>query len=214
MSDLKLTSQSIVLVEEKFQGKMPIGQFSGQVTNPFNNLANSQFLTALMKIVFGKKIIFSSPIKDENTPQRIFNFENNVQFIYDSFPPKFIAKYNTDAYNIDTIKKIFKEIIDDETTKSSIYAVGVNFEFFDSEDNIDTKNLLADKTKDGVLSTNISLQYNDMQITIADAVKDGVDGIYFNVNYHNIVEDCDNIIDIINKNLITQAVEKIESIIK
>jgi hypothetical protein len=219
MSDTKIISNSIVFIDDTFS-KLKLPQQNQQIIidNPFDELANANFLKMLVKSVLNDEENFKYDITKSNPTQKTaFNF-GNLNFGHSSFPPKFSIEIKDDKN--DKTKSIATYILDNvENLKDKIKAVGVNYAFFLPDE--------KKSVKDSLLKDNISSEFDGMSIAlsnniddnttlnlrVADAVIEGEKGFYCDANFNNnINEDSDNIEDIIKKDFLEIARKKINKI--
>jgi hypothetical protein len=52
-----------------------------------------------------------------------------------------------------------------------------------------------------------------MNLQVADAVIDGINGLYLNANFHNVISNLEQIEGVMNKNFLDIAREKIKKLL-
>ena len=222
MSNAKLISHAFVLVDNIFNGQIPLGQSNIQfqaIQNPFQELASAGLLKRVVKEVMNKslgcKITEMPPV---NPMTKSFDFDNVLIFGYDVFPPKFSVQFNTDSEKTEILQQIFQEIVD-ENVRQKIGAIGVNFELFTpNEDNKAKDILLNNNAKKDLKALSISLSYMidgcNMNLQVADAVRDGINGLYLNANFHNAISDIEQIEGVMSRNFLDIAKGKIKDLLR
>jgi hypothetical protein len=77
--------------------------------------------------------------------------------------------------------------------------------------------LLNDKAKKDLSALSVSLSYVidgcNMNLQIADAARDGINGLYLNANFHNVISDIEQIEGVMGKNFLDIAQGKIEKLL-
>lgn len=219
MNNLKLISHSFVLVDNIFNGQIPLGQPNIQfqaTQNPFQELASSGLLKRVVKEVINESLKCKITDISQINTTKSFDFDNVLIFDYDVFPPKFSVQFNTDSEKTEILQKIFQEIVD-ENVRQKIGAIGVNFELFvANQDNKVKDVLLNDKAKKDLSAVSVSLSYVidgcNMNLQIADATRDGINGLYLNANFHNAISDIEQIEVVMGKNFLDIANKKINEL--
>ena len=221
MRNAKLISHAFVLVDNIFNGQISLSQPNIQfqaTQKPFQELASAGLLKRVVKEVMNKslgcKITEMPPV---NPMTKSFDFDNVLIFGYDVFPPRFSVQFNTDSEKTEILQQIFQEIVD-ENVKQKIGAIGVNFELFvPNQDNKVKDVLLNDKAKKDLSALSVSLSYVidgcNMNLQIADAARDGINGLYLNANFHNVISDIEQIEGVMGKNFLDIAQGKIEKLL-
>jgi hypothetical protein len=216
MSELRTLSHSVVLVDKVFSSlKLKPNQTAQiQIQNPFTNLAN---LLAL-KSVFKKPVVelpFGNPFHRE--------FEaGNFAVIYDQFPPRFeIKDKNPDIKNLNLVRDIASELITFSEVEKDAGALGINYEMFLAEDNLDLRKfLLKQDIAEGFTSLSATPVFKvdevtTLNLTIAAAINDdNKDGIFFGVNFHTTLDGSRKISDILKDDFYKIAKEKIKMVFK
>lgn len=219
MSNIKIISNSIVFLDDTFD-KLKLPQQNQQivVNNPFDELANVNYLKMLVKSTIGEDENFKyNPNKSNPQQKTDFDFGKLV-FRHSPFPPKFSMEIKDDKN--EQTKSIAEYIITNvEGLKDKIKAIGVNYAFFLPDD--------AKSVKDSLLKDSISSEFDGMSIAlssniddnttlnlrVADAIIEDEKGFYCDANFHNnINEDNDSIDDIIKKDFLDIARKKINKI--
>ena len=211
MSNAKLISRAFVLVSQ------PNIQFQA-TQNPFQELASAGLLKRVVKEVMGNSLGCKiTEMLLTNPMTKSFDFDNVLIFTYDVFPPRFSIQLNTDSEKTEILQKIFQEIVD-ENVKQKIGAIGVNFELFTpNEDNKVKDILLNNNAKKDLKALSISFSYVidgcNINLQVADAVIDGINGLYLNANFHNEILDLEQIEEVISKNFLDIARGKIKELL-
>lgn len=221
MSKAKVISHAFVLVDNVYNGQIPVGQINIQlqtIQNPFQELASAGLLKRVVKEVIDKPLVCKiTEMPPVNPMAKSFDFENMLIFGYDAFPPKFSVQLNTDSDKTEILQKIFQELVD-ENIKQKIGAIGVNFELFvPHQDSKAQDVLLNDKAKKDLNALSVSLSYIidncNMNLQIADAVREEVSGLYLNANFHNTVSDINQIEGIMSTDFLAIAQKKIKDLL-
>jgi hypothetical protein len=179
MTELQLLSKSIVLVQAK------------QVTyNPFQKLCNEIMLMSIINKVTGLVIKPSINITNPNEPRFIFE---DIIFQFYLSPARLVIQHNTYDYSSDKLQKILEDIfikISEIKIINTIGAVGINFEFF-IEEKINDKifqPLMGIGLKNAnILSTYEIHEFCQLNLSIADAVRNKITGNWIRANYHVIM---------------------------
>lgn len=208
MKKAKLIGRSIVLLDNIYSN-LSLNKFQEiliDVKNPFELLANN----LVLKSIFGKNVIEG---KNSNPSHKEFGCDG-ISFIYDFFPPRIMIK----AEEKD-ILDITNKIISFADINDKIGKIGMNYEFFLEQDLKIKDFLLQDKfSKEfSTLSTTLILKIDEnisLNLKIAEATLNTQDGIYFEANFNNIVNQDNDILTILNKDFLSLATSKIESVLK
>lgn len=210
MKDIKIISHSITLVDNAYNGIMPLGKNQLQVRNPFDQIAQPLVLKALV----GKSV---ETLANSDIIHREFKYEN-IKITYDFFPPR-LNIINEENNLSDTPKNLALQIIELAEIKDKLGSIGVNYELFIEENDVNlTQYLLQEfiSKEFNSLSTTLVLVINKdvkLNLRIADAEIEGKKGIYFQANFSNQVSTSNNVEKILeNNNFLNIAKEKINLI--
>jgi hypothetical protein len=219
MSNTKIISNSIVFIDDTFDKiKLPQQNQQFVINNPFDELANANFLKMLVKNVLGEEGNFKYDISKSNPTQKTaFNF-GDLNFGHSPFPPKFSIEIKDDRN--DKTRSIATYILDNvENLGDKIKAVGVNYAFFLPDDKKSVKDsLLKDSISSEFDGMSIALSSNiddntTLNLRVADAIIEGEKGFYCDANFNNnINEDSGSIEEIIKKDFLEIARKKINKI--
>lgn len=208
MHEPKIISRSIVLVDNIIGTAKFIPNQSIQVNNPSNPFQSLNSEIALASIMEKATGTYQEPtVPQEQTFQSQFVFDDIV-FKCLSLPPKFIVQQNSSSESSDKLQKIFKAIFSKAPKVEAavgIGAVGINFELFIPNENLDVKpKIFQQKILTDLDSMNITLVYKitancNFNLTIADADYEEKKGIYFKVNFTTTLNDDIKIKDIVEK---------------
>lgn len=219
MQEPKIISRSIVMVDNIIETDQ-----STQLDNPSNPFQSLNSEIALALIMEKATGTYKEPtILQDQTFQSQFVFDDIV-FKYSPLTPKFIVQQNSSSESSDKLQKIFKVIFSKAPkveAADGIGAVGINFELFIPNENLDVKpKILQKKILTNLNSMNISLVYKitencKFNLQIADARYKDKRGIYFKVNFHNTLNDDTKIKDIVEKerNFLQDAKIKINELL-
>ena len=118
-----------------------------------------------------------------------------MQFLWELFPPKLSITQVGDG---DDIIPVVNEMLKTSKVKSSIKALGINYEFFTNQ-SVDVKKLLLkDKVSKDLDALMIKLVYpiNEncrLTLEVSDANYNEQSGVVFAINFHHIIKSSNNI---------------------
>ncbi len=183
-------SHSVVLVEKNFfslKGKLNKAMRL-QIQSPFSNLANSLAL----KSVFKKPVI--EPFSNSLQSYREFESDNFV-ITYDKLSLRFGIEDKIPEQRNNLVRKIATDLINLAEVEEDIGAIGVNYEMFLPENNLDLKKLFLKKdiaeTFDNLFITPVFEidKFITLNLKIVSGIVDYKEGIFFDVNFHIEIDE-------------------------
>lgn len=214
MSKAEMISRSIVFIDNvfsniKFEPNKPIQL---QIKNPFDVVANPLFLKSRVNTNVVEK-----PNSDQMHRELSWN-EDAFNMIYDLLPPRLEIKHIS-TVNDNRIIEISKDIISFAGLENSIGKIGINYEMFLEDNRINLKDyLLKENIAKGFTSLSATpvFQIDEntvLNLTVASSVNNsGKNGIYFQVNFDNKVATNNSVSNILEKDFLEIANEKIKLI--
>jgi len=207
MKDIKMLSESCVIVDKNFLGQLPFGTLNIQFNNPFVNLANEHSIRAACKV----KATTISPFQGQIQANVDLRDEDNILYQYTLFPPKFLIQNITNDKNSCKARTNMSKLITHNDLFDEIGAIGVNYDFYiDCQTNENIANNLKNKILNAKISDKcsafaITLKFkmddqSNLNLTINEDVKlANVDNnvTLFNANIHTLI-DINKSIDLIN----------------
>ena len=119
------------------------------------------------------------------------------------------------------VRDIASELITFSEVEKDAGAVGINYEMFLAEDNLDLRKfLLKQDIAEGFTSLSVTPVFKvdevtTLNLTIAAAINDdNKDGIFFGVNFHTTLDGSRKISDILKDDFYKIAKEKIKMVFK
>ena len=224
MYEPEIISRSIVLVDNVMGTAKPTLNKPIQVqnpVNPFQSLNSEIAIASIMEKATGQN---QEPvIEGDQSFQSKFVFDD-IFFQCSTFPPKFVVQHNSASGSSDKLQKIFKAIFFKAPkieAANGIGAVGINFELFVPNENLDVKSkIFQQKVLNGLQSTNATLVYKvseicELNLTIADADYQEKKGIYLRANFTTTLSSDIKLKEVVEKEdqFLRDAKEKINQLL-
>lgn len=212
MQNLQLISRSIVMLDDTMT-KSPI--ISNQaIVNNFDELANATTLKYIIEKSLKNEL--DNTCVDQPTPVYKKYIFGNLQFLWELFPPKLSITQVGDGNDVILV---VNEMLKISKVKSSIKAVGINYEFFTNQ-SVDVKKLLLkDKVSKDLDALMIKLVYpiNEncrLTLEVSDANYNEQSGVVFAINFHHIIKSSNNIHHLIEDDtFVDKAKDKIAKLL-
>lgn len=211
MQNLQLISRSIVMLDDTMT-KSPLIN-NQPIVNNFNDLNDT---TLKLIIQNSLKNELDNTCGEQPTPVYRKYIFGNLQFLWELFPPKFSI---TQVGHGNDITLVINELLKISKIKSSIKALGVNYEFFTNQ-SVDVKKLLLkDKVSKDLDALMIKLVYpiNEncrLTLEVSDANYNEQSGVVFAINFHHIIKSSNNIHHLIEDDtFVDKAKDKIAKLL-